>query len=137
MDFFCLFFGLHDIILTLAILNNDHFNTIISFQMFRNGEGESSNLHLTFGEGMEKHSKIVHSISNFSNDEHSFLNGKATLGNCHLCHKYTIPFNWILEKCTCIVLQQPTRHVIFFQFNHNPLLIILWKIWVHQFLGIS
>jgi hypothetical protein len=39
MDFFCLFFCLHDIILTLAILNNDHFNTIISFQMFKNGEG--------------------------------------------------------------------------------------------------
>jgi hypothetical protein len=63
MDFFCLFFCLHDIILTLAILNNDHFNTIISFQMFKNGEGESSSLHLTLGKGMETHSKIVHSIS--------------------------------------------------------------------------
>jgi hypothetical protein len=60
---------LHDIILTLAILNNDNFNTIISFQMFRNGEGESSNLHPTLGEGMETHSKVVHSIRDANFDK--------------------------------------------------------------------
>jgi hypothetical protein len=37
--------------------------------MFRNGEGESSNLHPTLGEGMETHSKVVHSIRDVNFDK--------------------------------------------------------------------
>jgi hypothetical protein len=29
--------------------------------MFKNGEGEFNGFHPTFGEGMETHSKVVHS----------------------------------------------------------------------------